>query len=233
MGLWVLKCPKCSKDEAFIGECTYEKTDSGFILRCPHGVMRVRGEGLLNPEVGRKTEVKRVFETLSVLYKPLERPTGISADENNLIWTPPVVGTIVGDVLYDTVFGKIGSALVNLLTGVAIEAGLLAAKEKISDYDKRWLSRLAAHHITRVGRLASPGEFSLSLGEAKDLGAALRERRFSDVARILVKSKESLTLAISDIKRKWQELVTPTPPAPPAPAPTPPVVPTVPAEEVL
>lgn len=234
MGLWILKCPKCGPEEVLVGECTYEKRGREFILRCPHGLRREGGITFLNPQATHRMEVKGVFEATSVLYKPLERATGIEASENNLVWTPEVVGTVVGDVLYDTIFGKVGSALMNLLTGVLIEAGVYLGRDKISDYDKKFLHELAAHHITRVGRLASPGEFSLALGEAKDLGAALRERRFADISRILVKSREALSLSLEEIRRKWEELVAPVAPPAPAPAPAvPPAVPAVPVEEVL
>jgi hypothetical protein len=175
-------------------------------------------------------------EALDGAFRWLEGITGLSAEELNDVWMPEITGTVVGDILYDTLFGKIGSALFNIITGGLICGISSGMKDRISKRDLRWLHELGAHFVTRFGRIFSPGEFSLALREAREMGVAFGEKRYTDALRKLVKTPEALSFSFEEVKRAWEELTAPLPvpalppvvaPAPPAP-PAPPAV-TVPA----
>lgn len=163
-------------------------------------------------------------EALDGAFRWLEGITGLSAEELNDVWMPEITGTVVGDILYDTLFGKIGSALFNIITGGLICGVGSAMKDRISKRDLRWLHELGAHFVTRFGRIFSPGEFSLALREAREMGVAFGEKRYVDAFRKLVKTPEALSFSFEEVKRAWEELTAPLPavlPAPPAPAPAP------------
>jgi hypothetical protein len=172
-------------------------------------------------------------EALDGAFRWLEGITGLSAEELNDIWMPEITGTVVGDILYDTIFGKVGSALFNLITGGIIEGLSIGLKDSLSKRDARWLHELGAHMVTRFGRIFSPGEFSLALREAREMGVAFGEKRYTDAFRKLVKTPEALSFSFEEVKRAYEELTAPLPvPAVPAvppvvapPAPAPPAVP--------
>lgn len=186
-------------------------------------LVRGGGEGLKNPRLSREIGGDKVFEALDAGYRWLEDVTGVPASDLNDIWTPEIVGTVVGDILYDHIFGKLGSALCNLLTGLVVTGASVAAKDRISRRDAKWLHELGAHFVTRVGRIGSPGEFSLALREARDMGAAFSEKRYGDALKKLVKTPEAMAFSLGEVRRAWEELTAlrPLPPVLPAPAPAP------------
>ncbi|MEM2619080.1 MAG: hypothetical protein QW356_06315 [Candidatus Hadarchaeales archaeon] len=171
-------------------------------------------------------------ETLEVLFRPLEEPTGLSATYLNEAYTPEILGTIVGDVIFDTVLRKVGSAIGNLVTGVGLLAASILGKEYMTPSDRAFVHNLAAHHLTRVLRLGSPGEFSAVLGQARELGMAFGEKRYQDVLRGLVKTPETLSSEIEEARRVLETLV-PAPAPAPAPVPAPPAPAPAPVAEIL
>jgi hypothetical protein len=176
-----------------------------------------------------------VLEALNAAYRWLEPYTGLSAEDLNLSLTPELLGTAVGDVVYDATFRKVGSALMNLLTGALMKVGLVVAKDYMTPFDRKFLSEISDHFITRVFRLASPGDFSLALREVRDLGVAFGAKRYEDVLRGLIKTPETLSATFDEIKAGIEELsklITPVPTPAPAPAPTPTPAP-APVTEVL
>jgi len=78
-----------------------------------------------------------VLEALNAAYRWLEPYTGLSAEDLNLSLTPELLGTAVGDVVYDAAFRKVGSALMNLLTGVLMKVGLVVAKDHMSPFRQK------------------------------------------------------------------------------------------------
>ena len=164
-------------------------------------------------------------ETFDPAYGWLADVTGVSASDLNNIWTPEILATVFGDIIYDHTLGKVGSALVNLLTGAALSIGAIAAKEHISPRDRTWLHELGSHFLTRVFRLGSPGEFALALREARSMGLAFGEKRYQDALRMLVKTPEAMSFSLDEVKRAWEELTAPLPAAPPEVPPVTPVPP--------
>jgi hypothetical protein len=210
------------------------------VRRLAFSPLEVLGISRRNQEEGKifKSEDKSnsmVLEALNAAYRWLEPYTGLSAEDLNLSLTPELLGTAVGDVVYDATFRKVGSALMNLLTGVLMKIGLVVAKDHMSPFDRKFLSEISDHFITRVFRLASPGDFSLALREVRDLGIAFGAKRYEDVLRGLVKTPETLSATFDEIKAGIEELsklITPIPTPAPVPAPTPTPAP-APVTEVL
>jgi hypothetical protein len=120
----------------------------------------------------------------------------------------------------------------NLITGGLIVAGASVAKDRLSKEDLKMANEIGAHFVTRVGRIASPGEFSFALREANVMGRSFALKDIEGALRQLVKTPERLSFDVNEVKRAMEDLrrITALPAPAPAPAPAaPPAVPAAPA----
>jgi hypothetical protein len=156
-------------------------------------------------------------EVIDAVFRPLEGPLGISAGDLNDAVMPEVVGTVLGDITYDTVLRKIGSALANLITGIGMVAGGYFGKDLMTPRDRAWLQNLAWHHVTRVFRLACPGEFSTALSQAKEMGEVFATDPKKALS-LLAKTPETLSSEFEEARSALESLIAMVKPAPAAPA---------------
>jgi hypothetical protein len=115
-----------------------------------------------------------VFGNLAALYAWAAPYANVDAEGLNEIYTPEILGTGF-ETLYDVVATPLGALLLNIASyGVLGAIGIQGAVNLI---DRRFLQEWAAHHITRIIRLADPATLSSVTGTARSIGKAVAQKQ--------------------------------------------------------